>query len=36
MRSIPDTWQAIAVNARPRGDGGAPGRAEPHATGAGA
>ena len=36
MRSIPDTWQATAVNARPRGDGGAPGRAEPRATGAGA
>ena len=36
MRSIPDTWQATAVNARPRGDGGAAGRAEPRATGAGA
>ena len=30
MRSIPDTWQATAVNARPRGaDVGAPRRAEP-------
>ena len=36
MRSIPDTWQATAVNARPRGDGGAAGRAEPRAVGAGA
>ena len=37
MRSIPDTWQATAVNARPRGAAvGAPARAEPLETAASA